>query len=444
MKRILTETLLKWRYKKNRKPLILRGARQVGKSWVLKDFGRSFKNTHYINFERSSAYNDIFTDLDPLEIIRKIEIISKRKISIKDDLLIFDELQECARAITSLKYFCEELPELAVCSAGSHIGLALTTDSFPVGKVEQFTLYPMTFYEFLSEHHAHLIDSYNSFNISDLEHKLLWDVYLDYIFCGGMPEAVVNFKNELESINEVRNIHKNLIKAYCDDFSRYSGSQNGTHILATYMNIPSQLEASNDGAVSRFKFKGILPNRSKYSQFKGPIDWLTTIELVYCNKRVSKMEPPLQGYTKENMFKLFWHDIGLLHRELGIDYGQTISQDYGSYKGFIAENFVAQELKALGYDLQHWDPERNTAEIEFLLPNDDGIIPIEVKSGSKKRKHKSLLVFKDKFKPKLSIKLSGMNLRFEQDQINAPLYLSGRIKELIEHFKRNSKSTPKF
>ncbi|NQZ59152.1 MAG: DUF4143 domain-containing protein, partial [Lentisphaeraceae bacterium] len=329
----------------------------------------------------------------------------------------------------------EELPELAVCSAGSHIGIALTPTSFPVGKVEQLTLYPMTFHEFLIEHHEYLVESYHLFTISKLEHGLLWKAYLEYLFCGGMPEAVANFKNELNSIKEVRSIQRNLIKSYCDDFSRYSGAQNGSHILATYMNIPSQLEASNDGSVSRFRFKGILPNRSKYAQFKGPIDWLRTIELVHCNNRVAKMEPPIKGYAKENMFKLFWNDVGLLHRQLDIQYLQVASQDYGSYKGFVAENFVAQELKAMDFSLTHWAPERNTSEVEFLLPHNDELIPLEVKSSSKQRPHKSLMVFKEKFKPEISIKLSGMNLRFEKDQINAPLYLAGRLRELIQYFE---------
>lgn len=433
----MTTKLLSWKESKRRKPLVLRGARQVGKSWVLKDFGKSFRKSHYINFERSEEFHGIFESLDPKEIVRKIELLTKNSISFKDDVLIFDEIQVCGKAITSLKYFYEELPELAVCSAGSHIGLSLTGDSWPVGKVLILDMYPMTFEEFLMEHNEKLVDCYNAYDISDFEHKLLWKEYLNYIFCGGMPEAVNLFKDELVAIQEVNEVQNSLLISYCSDFSRYSGAVDGTHIEATYKSIPAQLELSHDSSVSRFKFKGIIPNRSKLQQFKGPIDWLTRTNLVLKNKRISKMEPPLRGYAKENLFKLFWHDVGLLHRELDIDFTEVMGQDYGTYKGFIAENFVAQELVAIGMDLQHWDPERTASEIEFLVNYQGSIIPCEVKSGVKSRASKSLKVFKEKFNPEVSLKLSGMNLRFEEKQINAPLYLAGRIADLLEHFNKN-------
>jgi len=436
MKRLLYNNLLEWKSSKNRKPLLLKGARQVGKSWLLREFGKSFKDCHYINFEISKLFFQAFEDtLDPVEIIRKISLITGKTINIEEDVLIIDEIQLFPRALTSLKYFCEEMPELAVCTAGSHIGVTFADDSFPVGKVNFMQLYPMNFCEYLFNFKPMLYEAFKNIIVGDLEHSLLWKEYLKYSFVGGMPEALKTFENDdLETINQIRYIQTDLLKSYASDFAKHSGKQNASHILSIYENIPKQLQASYDDSVSRFKFKGIIPNRSKYSQFKGPIDWLNHTALVHQCHNVTSPQAPLNAYEKENLFKLFYSDIGLLYAALGVEYLPVTSQDYGTYKGFVAENFVAQELKASGYDLRYWkktDPS-SSAEIEFIIQKNSKIIPIEVKSGIKSTKSKSLRSYKNKYKPDVSIKLSGRKLRLEKDQINAPVYFAGKLDTLID------------
>ena len=216
MERLILSKLLEWKAKTSRKPLLLRGARQVGKSWVLKDLGSHFGSSHYINFERDNSFQSIFTgSLNPVEIIRKLEIILNVNINEKKDLLIFDEIQDCPKALTSLKYFCEDLPEMAVCAAGSQLGINFSsTDSFPVGKVENLRMSPMTFEEFLIEKEPRLHKSFLSFEISDFEHELLKKAYFNYLFTGGMPEAVKNFENKLKSIKNVRQVQEDLLVTY--------------------------------------------------------------------------------------------------------------------------------------------------------------------------------------------------------------------------------------
>jgi uncharacterized protein len=436
MIRELINDLNNWKSSPRRKPLILRGARQVGKSWLLKEFGKSFAQFHYLNLERDVFFHEVFEDLNPHEVLRKISIKTKKKIDITKDLLIIDEIQECPRALTSLKYFCEDMPELAVCSAGSHIGVTFCDASYPVGKSVDLQLYPMNFKEYLSYHHSELIDSYESNEISNFEHDLLWKAYLNYSYVGGMPEAVLQFSDKASSIQAVRQAQLTLLHAYQADFAKHSGKQNASHILATYENIPKQLQNSYDNSIARFKFKGIIPNRSKYSQFKGPIDWLVHTGLILKCSSVETPKVPLKAYEKENLFKLLYADTGLLNAALELNYMSIVNQDYGSYKGFVAENFVAQELIQSGSHLRFWkkNDSSSAAEIEFLFEKDTHIIPIEVKSGIKSLNSKSLVSYKNKYEPSCSIKLSGKNLRFENNQLNAPIYLAGRLNQLLQYY----------
>jgi uncharacterized protein len=436
MKRTIIEQLLNWKQKPSRKPLILRGTRQVGKSWILKHLGSYFQNFHYINFERDQKFNSIFNDsLNPEEVIRKLELLLNQDINIHNDLVIFDEIQDCPRALTSLKYFCEDMPELALCSAGSHLGINFSSsDAFPTGKIENFNMFPMTFEEYLIEKHPRLIDSYRSYSISGTEHSLLKKAYFDYLFTGGMPEVVKNFSDQLSDINNCRDIQSDLLIAYSSDFAKYASGQNSSHLLAVYKNIPHQLQANIDESVSRFKFKGVIKNRSRYSQFKGPIDWLVHTGIILQCLNVKNNSLPL--IAKENIFKLFYHDTGLLQASLNLSYMDISGNQYGSYKGFIAENFVAQELTAQNISLKTWqvNDSSSKSELEFLLNHRGLVIPVEAKSSTKTQKAKSLLAYKKKYSPQVSVKFSGLNLRFEKDQINAPIYLSGRIVDLVDHF----------
>lgn len=440
MKRRLLDQLTKWKRSENRKPLLLKGARQVGKSWLLKEFGKSFKRIHYLNLEKDQLFFDVFEDsLDPKEILKKISLLTSIPVDIAQDVLIIDEIQLHPKALTALKYFCEDMPELAVCAAGSHIGVTFNNHAFPVGKVHFEQLYPLSFNEYLANFSPLLHKCYETTEVSNLEHKLIWKEYLKYTFTGGMPEVLRGFKETLDAIHETRSLQSDLLNSYASDFAKHSGKQNASHILATYENIPRQLQACYDGSVSRFKFKDILPNRSKYSQFKGPIDWLIHTALVHKCGNVNTPQSPLAAYEKENLFKLFYSDIGLLQAALNLDYQEITSQDYGSYKGFVAENFAAQELKSSGYDLRYWkkNDSSSSAEIEFIISYQGRIIPIEVKSGVNSLKSKSLASYKEKYKPDISIKLSGRNLCFEEKQINAPLYMAGKINELIERFMKS-------
>lgn len=443
MKRHLMTQLIAWKTAQKRKPLILRGVRQTGKTYLLTAFGRDyFSRCHIVNFEKQMALKNLFKeDLDPKRILNDLCFQLKTQIDIHNDLLIFDEIQACPNALTSLKYFCEDLPELALCSAGSLLGLHLNEASYPVGKVDMMHLYPMTFSEFLTgigeEMAADLIHTrFHDLNLSEITHQYLWKRLKHYFITGGLPEVVALFKeNEhhlYEAMHGVRKKQVELITAYYADIVKHAGKVNAMHIDRTWRAVPAQLASHYDVSTQRFRFKGIIPSVNRYQQLVHVIDWLEAAELVIRIPMVGAFEQPIRAYAKENLFKLMLFDVGLLGAMNGIDPGAILAYDYGTYKGYFAENFVAQQLIAnFSGDVLSWQEDRS--EVEFLLSYRGDVIPIEVKSGTV-TKSKSLQKYTDKYNPRCRIILSAKGPSHYQNKtlFHFPLYFAEKISELNE------------
>ncbi len=437
--------LSQWRDNSSRKPLLLYGARQTGKTHLLTEFGRkNFSAYHYINFEQDPNAVALFNGaLTPETLIPLIELYLDTHIDSASDLLIFDELQECPRAMTSLKYFYEQRPELAVCCAGSFMGLLVNTEAFPVGKVQIFTLYPMSFSEFLLAYNKKIHEFYQSFiyNPSPLPeyvHQQLWQTLLLYYFTGGMPEAVRSLVEDAagalnaETKDAMHAIQSNLLMGYRSDFAKYSGTVNANHIHRVFEQVPIQLSKEIDGNVSRFTFKGVIPQASRYRDVAGPIDWLKATGLVYDSQIIDSPQIPLGAHSRESMFKLYLFDIGLLHHMLGLSANLILQMSYGSYKGYLAESFVASQLKAAGEkELYTW--KGKTSEIEFLLLSNDSVVPIEVKSGMHTRRAKSLQVFREKYNPSYAVKMSGRNFSVQGSLVHIPLYAAGDVQTILDN-----------
>jgi len=428
VERILFQKLVEWKHKRNRRPLLLRGARQVGKTWLLNEFGKkTFSQIHTLNFERDPDACTLFQgSLSPATILRNLELYLNRSIDKSSDLILFDEIQECPRALTSLKYVAEEQPELAVCCAGSHIGIALGSSSFPVGKVELLTLHPLTFREFLEAQHTKLIEVIDAPPpIPDVFHNRLWEQLKTYYVTGGMPEVVRSYLDRQpashETFLEVREVQHRIIEGYRADFAKHSGKTNAAHINRVFDNVPEQITKTVDSSVNRYRFKDVIPGYSKFSQLEGPVDWLIQSGLILPVYIVDSPAIPLRSRRKTNTFKLFLFDIGLLGCMANIPIRSILSQDFGSYKGFLAENYVAQELQSSGVpQLYSW--KGRTSEIEFLVDVHGHIIPLEVKSGSRLHRAKSLAVYREKYDPDATIGVSAGPERISGHHHNLPLY----------------------
>lgn len=443
MKRKIIKYLFLWKDSANRNPLLLLGARQVGKTWILHEFGKTaFPNVHYFDFsERNKTLSGIIKkSLDPRQIIKDLEIFIEKRINPKNDLIIFDEIQDLPSALKSLKYFKEKMPELHLVCAGSLLGVGLTDESFPVGKVDYIDMYPLSFDEFLKEVAGEFIyDEYeNAVKLrksSDVLHEKLMVYLRDYWITGGMPAVVSGYMNSRESRYEAyeaaRKIQNNLIKDYLNDFSKHAGKLNGNHLQLVFKNIPSQLAANIDGSVNRYIFKDIIPGKKGFTAVEGPIAWLEHAGLVYKVPICNRSEVPLKAYTKSNIFKIHLFDIGLLGAMLELSPKTILENDYGSAKGYFAESFVLAELKkTMKSGIYGWT-ERNS-EIEFLITFDDKIVPIEVKSGSR-TKAKSLAQYLIKYDPDLAFKLMDKVLEPETGSTvrKVSLYFAGRLRELV-------------
>lgn len=439
MERAIITDLISWKNSKPRRPLILQGARQVGKTTILQKFGSDyFNNVHYINLEETHRAQKIFAgDLAPKRIIIELELLLNKKIDIHDDLLILDEIQELPRALTALKYFYENEPDLAICTAGSLLGLHTSSGSFPVGKVAFLDMYPMTFSEFLiatgrSELNRIMYNSDIDKPLPVIAHEKLWECWKSYLFVGGMPEAVKIFAGEkdgeLVATNKVAVQHQILIKSYMADIAKHSGKVNALHIERLWNNVAAQLSRVRDNSIAKFKFKNAIPGKRGYAEIASPLDWLEKTHLVHRVNILNTIQHPLTAYQKENSFKLTMFDMGILCATSLIKYKTIHDFTFGSYKGYMAENFVAQELKAAHLPLWCWAG--RTSEIEFLLESETGVIPVEVKSG-RRTQVKSLKTFMNKYNPKLSIILSAKNTSKSSRVLYLPIYAASRLTELI-------------
>lgn len=436
MIRKILKSLNNWHVSKHRKPLLLYGARQVGKTYILEQFGKeSFEKVHVFNFEKDKKIHQYFSEsLDPKKIIAELGFQAGVSINPKKDLVIFDEIQECPRAVTSLKYFCEELRELPLCAAGSLLGVRLVSESAPVGKVDILHLYPMTFEEFLvALKDAALLEAFyhvsNHKQILQAAHQTLLSALYEYFICGGMPEAVQTYLENraslLDSFSETRRIQKNIIQMYLADFAKHAGKTNSVHIVSVFENIPSQLAACHDQSTKRYRFKDVIPGKGSFRDLQGPINWLAQAGLIIKTKICAKAQKPLESFTTPNIFKCYLFDIGILGAMQELNPADVLDQRYGIAKGYFAENFVAQQLVASNHAPLHSWNERN-AEIEFLVLEENQIVPLEVKAGSR-IKAKSLQQYILKYAPQKAKILSTQELDLQPDKRiqKIPLYLAG-------------------
>lgn len=406
--RFLENDLKNWSKGRNRKPLIVNGVRQVGKTSLLKKFGsENFEQCHTINFELSPTLRLIFeATLNPQSIVESLSFHFGQKINLENDLLFFDEIQACPKALNSLKYFNENLPQLAVCAAGSLLGVTLSPEPFPVGKVDELTLFPLSFAEFLSAIGEKLLlealekeDAAESFPIGI--HEKLWNFWKHYLVVGGLPEVVQQYEREknnlVSAFQAVREKQLLLINEYLRDMAKHSGNANARHLERVFRSIPAQLAKTVDDSVSRFRFTGVVPGVSQYSRLVSAFDWLQRAGLMLKVPIIDSVVTPLTQHVKESFFKAYLFDVGLMGALGEISPKELIDFQFGTYKGYVAENYVAQALKTSGIkNLYAWN--EKTAEIEFLVSAVNGILPVEVKAGSVKQA-KSLGIFIKRYKP---------------------------------------------
>jgi predicted AAA+ superfamily ATPase len=436
MKRLISDHLNAWKTKKYRNPLIIKGARQVGKTFILKEFGKiSFTDTLYLNFEEDEQLETIFAkDLNPRRILDELRFHLNTSFDETSGLIIFDEIQNCPRALTSLKYFCEELPQLAVCSAGSLLGLQLGVGSFPVGKVDFLEMYPMSFEEFLlgtgeQRSYDYLKSCTLETGIPAIVHNRLWELFKIYLVTGGLPGVVniyrVQKENLYQAMQAVRDKQNDLILGYEADMAKHCGKQNSMHINRLWRNIPQQLAREQDGSAPKFKFKDVIPGIKGYSRLAGIIDWLETAGLIIKAHIVNKPLLPFTAFTTENQFKLYYFDTGILGAISKLPPKTILDYQFGTYKGYLAENFASQQFLASGADgLYCW--KEVTAEVEFLREIDGRVIPIEIKSGWVTQA-KSLNVFAQKYQPDYRVIMSAKELKIDSHRAvhRYPLYLAG-------------------
>ncbi len=438
MKRLIISKLVEWKQSVKRKPLILKGARQVGKTHSLLQFAKShYSKHHYFNFEKEPSLNSIFEEsLDSERILEGLSLHQQQDIDIYNDLIIFDEIQACPKALTSLKYFCEEQRHAHICTAGSLLGIYLNKSPYPVGKVDHLEMYPMSFIEFLmalgEDKYVTFLQELNYENsIPQVAHEHLWKRLLHYFVTGGLPEVVQiyceNRHQIVHAFNTVREKQRDLIEDYFADIAKHSGKLNAMHINRIWNNIPEQLAKTQNGSAKRFKFKGIISNMDRYQKLADSLDWLEAAGLILKVNIINKAALPLKAYIAENSFKLFIFDIGLLGAMSETDPQTILSYDYGSYKGYFAENFIAQAFTMSSqHKLYSWMEKK--AEIEFIRDIKGKIIPIEVKSGSITQA-KSLKQFFEKYKSDYSVIMSAKNFKInaQKNLYYLPLYLAERF-----------------
>ncbi|NUO00584.1 MAG: ATP-binding protein [Saprospiraceae bacterium] len=422
MKRNLYESLVKWKNAPNRKPLILQGARQVGKTWLMKAFGENeFEQVVYLNFESSERLKSLFLpDFDIKRILSIIEIEANHKIQPGKTLLIFDEIQEAEKGLTALKYFCEQAPEYYIVAAGSLLGVSIQKNTaFPVGKVDFLRMYPMSFYEFLENTEQSLLKEHlaaGNWQVISIFHDKLVEILRLYYFIGGMPEAVDSYLQRGD-LNEVRAIQEKILIGYENDFAKYAPIETVPKIRLVWHTLISQLAKEN----RKFMY-GQIKKGGRAKEFEAAINWLSDAGMVLKVSLVEKPIIPLNAYANMDVFKLFLLDIGLLNALAKIDPKILLDKNniLTEFKGALTEQFVAQQLKT-EHELYYWTASNATAEIDFLIQSRNGVIPIEVKA-EENLKAKSLKVFAEKYKPGVAIRSSMSPFREQTWMINVPLY----------------------
>lgn len=430
MYRIAMEKLFKWKQSKRRKPLIIEGARQVGKTWLMKEFGRqAYRDVVYINFDSNSRMAGLFaSDLDTERLIMGLELYAGRKIDPDSSLLIFDEVQEVPRALASLKYFYENAPQYHIVCAGSLLGIALHQGtSFPVGKVDFLKLYPLSFREFLmatgKERFAELLDKQDFQMITGFKQTYI-DALKHYYFVGGMPEAVQSFA-ENKDFNEVREIQKRILAAYEQDFSKHAPNKIVPRLRMLWNSIPSQLAKEN----KKFIY-GLVREGARAKDYEIAIMWLGDCGLVHKVSRVNAAGVPLRAYEDLKAFKLFVLDVGLLGCMAGLHQRTLLDGNdlFVEFKGALTEQYVCQQLKTIGdLDVYYYTNDRGSCEVDFVVDMGGQIVPVEVKAEVNLRA-KSLKTYHEKFSPRVSVRTSMSDYKKEEWLINLPLYAIDQIK----------------
>ena len=426
MYRKIMQFLEEWRQSPHRKPLILQGARQVGKTYSLLAFGRAhYENVAYFNFETNSKLNATFDeDISPAYLIPILSHIAGQTIVREKTLIIFDEVQLCERALTSLKYFCEDAPDYHIVVAGSLLGVAVnrTQFSFPVGKVDIKTMYPMDMEEFmLALGEDDLVERIrecfqNDAPLPSALHDNAMLLYRQYLVVGGMPECVLQFAQTKDYIL-VRHTQDTILTSYLNDMSKYNTANEIKKTRLTYDNITVQLSKKN----TRFQYK-LIKKGGRASEFENAIEWLTLSGIVSQVYRVEQIKKPLENYRDIDAFKIYVSDLGLLcaKKDLAADDILYMVEELSDFKGGMAENYVNTQLMMNGYRTYYWESERG-AEIDFIIQRDGQLIPIEVKSADN-TKAKSLKVYIETYKPAYAIKISARNFGFEDGKKTVPLY----------------------
>ncbi len=424
MYRTAMESLLNWKRKKNKKPLIIRGARQVGKTWLMKEFGRTaYKETVYINFDNNNQMQTLFNgDLSIERIIMGLELYIGHKIDAENMLLIFDEIQEVPKALTSLKYFNENAPQYQIVCAGSLLGVALHQGtSFPVGKVEFLDLYPLSLFEFMramdKEQYVRLLEE-NDFKMAATFRQEYVELLKHYYYVGGMPEVVLNF-SENKDFNEAREIQQRILAAYEQDFSKHAPNEVVPRIRMLWNSIAAQLAKEN----KKFIY-GLIKEGARAKEYELAMLWLADCGLVHKVQRITAPNLPLKAYEDLKAFKLFLVDIGLLSCMTGLRQQTLLDGNdlFKEFKGALTEQYVLQQLKTLkNIQTYYWSAERGMAEVDFIIDNGSNVIPLEVKAEANLQA-KSLKVYREKFRPKLSIRSSMADYKKEDELLNLPLW----------------------
>jgi len=433
MFRYAINDLYKWKESKYRKPLIIKGARQVGKTWLMKHFGKeAYQNTVYINFDNNKTIEGLFNHgFDIPNIINGLEIYSGKKITANKTLLIFDEVQESPKALSSLKYFYEESPEIHIICAGSLLGISLHNGtSFPVGKVDFLNLYPMSFPEFLiannQERYVDLIDKGDFEMVTTFK-----DTYINflrlYYYVGGMPEVVLRFIENNDYL-EVQKNQRHILDSYELDFSKHAPNALVPRIKMVYESIPSQLAKEN----KKFVY-GTLREGARAKDYEMAIMWLNDCNLTHKIHRINKPNLPITSYKDLKAFKLFISDVGLLSCLSGLNSKTLLKRNklFTEFKGSLTEQYVLQQLVSMkNINTYYYTNERNTAEIDFVIDNGEKLIPIEVKAETNLMA-KSLKAYRDKFSPTMSIRTSMADYKEEEGLINLPLYAFWSLEKAI-------------
>ncbi|MEI6602828.1 MAG: ATP-binding protein [Clostridia bacterium] len=426
MERKISKYLLDWKQSKERKPLILQGARQVGKTYSILEFGKeNYDNIAYFNFESNPFLHDLFEEsLEPSVLIPGLSSISKQTIVSEKTLVFFDEIQLCERALTSLKYFCEMAPAYHVIVAGSLLGVAVNREkfSFPVGKVDMKTMYPLDIEEFMLAHgEKELVDEIvhsftNNVSMPVAKHYVAEEYYKKYLLVGGMPECVKNFI-ETENYTLAKHNQTMILESYLKDMSKYNSNNDNKKTRLVYENITVQLSRKN----TRFQYK-LVKSGGRASEFENAIEWLTLSGIANKIYRVESAKKPLSNYLDMDSFKVYFSDVGLLCAKKDIVPEDILfnTGDLNDFKGGMVENYVCNQLVVNEYKSYYWETVRK-AEVDFIVQREGKIIPIEVKSGDN-AKAKSLRVYMDLYQPEYAIKLSTKNFGFENKIKTIPLY----------------------